>query len=124
MRSTILIFTALAAILAVPGAASAFEMDASAPDGAPSAPRFADPDESIAFKGLQALGPDGTSHFSDPADANTAPGSLKLLGGSLEVYGGSTDMAYGGLPNYIPGSPASSDLPPLLYSAPAIRSSH
>jgi hypothetical protein len=129
MRPTILILAALAAILALPGAAFAFEVDATAPD-APKAPRFSDPNAPVAFQGLQALGPDGSAHFSDPADSDTGTGSLQLLGGSLQISGGAGvagggvgGNAYTGMPNYIPGAPASSDLPPLLYSAPALRSS-
>lgn len=121
MRSKILIFTAFVALLALPGAAVAFEVDATTPD-APKAPHFSDPNTPIAFQGLQALGPDGSAHFSDAADSDKASGSLQLLGGSLQISGGVGTLGYGGLPNYIPAAPESSDLPPLLYGSPAFRS--
>jgi len=80
----ILILTVSAALL-VPGAAFAFDVDASA-----------------------ATNPDGSERYADPV----IPG--------LQAYGiDSGDIQSSGV--YIPQSPASSDLPPLLYSSPAFR---
>jgi len=62
-----------------------------------------------------ATNPDGSSRFSDPDEAPTSLGGLQVFGST----GDSTD--YGGVS--IPQSPASSDLPPLLYATPAFRSS-
>jgi hypothetical protein len=57
--------------------------------------------------------PDGSARFSDPDEAPVLPG--------LQAYGIDSDTAQSnGV--YIPQSPASSDLPPLLYSSPAFRS--
>jgi hypothetical protein len=57
--------------------------------------------------------PDGSAAFSDPDKAPVIPG--------LEAYGiDSGDIQSSGV--YIPQSPASSDVPPLLYSSPAFRS--
>jgi hypothetical protein len=55
--------------------------------------------------------PDGTA-FSDPDEAPVIPG--------LQAYGIDSDSA-GSSGVFIPPSPASSDLPPLLYSSPAFR---
>ena len=60
-----------------------------------------------------ATNPDGTARFSDPDDEPAIPG--------LQVYGIESDTAESsGV--YIPQSPASSDIPGLLYSNPAFRS--
>ena len=57
--------------------------------------------------------PDGSAAFSDPDEAPVIPG--------LEAYGIDSDSAQSsGV--YIPQSPASSDVRPLLYSSPAFRS--
>jgi hypothetical protein len=57
--------------------------------------------------------PDGSARFSDPDEAPILPG--------LQAYGIDSDTAQSsGV--YIPQSPASSDMPPLLYSSPALRS--
>jgi len=57
--------------------------------------------------------PDGSTAFSDPDEAPVIPG--------LEAYGIDSDSAQSsGV--YIPQSPTSSDVPPLLYSSPAFRS--
>ena len=57
--------------------------------------------------------PDGTARFSDPDEAPVLPG--------LQAYGIDSDTAQSsGV--YIPQSPASSDMPALLYSSPALRS--
>lgn len=56
--------------------------------------------------------PDGSARFSDPDEAPVIPG--------LQAYGIDSDTAQSsGV--YIPQSPTSSDLPPLLYSSPAFR---
>jgi hypothetical protein len=56
--------------------------------------------------------PDGSARFSDPDEAPALPG--------LQAYGITSDSAQAsGV--YIPQSPASSDLSPLLYSSPAFR---
>jgi hypothetical protein len=61
-----------------------------------------------------AANPGGSAQFSDPDDAPTS------LGG-LQVFGSSSDSSdSGGV--YIPQSPASSDVPALLYSSSAFRS--
>jgi hypothetical protein len=60
-----------------------------------------------------ATNPDGTARFSDPDDEPAIPG--------LQVFGIESDTAgSGGV--YIPQSPASSEIPGLLYSSPAFRS--
>ncbi|MGA8690241.1 MAG: hypothetical protein WB662_10130 [Methyloceanibacter sp.] len=118
-----------AAMLLLPRAAFAFDVDPSTATNPDGATRFSDPDDApVALGGLQALGQTGSTHFSDPA--STSPGSLQVFGGTLQVYGGTGESAayggvpgYNGTPGYIPGSPVSSDLPPLLYSSPAFRSS-
>ncbi|MGH6826506.1 hypothetical protein [Methyloceanibacter sp.] len=57
--------------------------------------------------------PDGSAGFSDPDEAPAIPG--------LEAYGIDSDSAQSsGV--YIPQSPASSDVPALLYSSSAFRS--
>jgi hypothetical protein len=57
--------------------------------------------------------PDGSAAFSDPDEAPVIPG--------LDAYGIDSDSAQSsGV--YIPQSPASSDVRPLLYSSPAFRS--
>ena len=57
-----------------------------------------------------ATNADGTARFSDPDDEPAIPG--------LQVYGIESDAAESsGV--YIPQSPASSDIPGLLYSNPA-----
>jgi len=57
--------------------------------------------------------PDGTASFSDPDEAAVLPG--------LQAYGTDSETAQSsGV--YIPQSPASSEMPPLLYSSPALRS--
>jgi hypothetical protein len=56
---------------------------------------------------------DGSAGFTDPDEAPVMPG--------LQAYGVDSDTAQSsGV--YIPQSPASTDLPPLLYSSPAFRS--
>ena len=62
-----------------------------------------------------ATNPGGSTRFSDPDEAPYAEGGLQVLGSNSD----STD--YGGA--YIPQSPASSDLPPLLYGSSAFRAS-
>ena len=84
----ILILTVSAALL-VPGAAFAFDVDASAATNPDGSERYADPDEKPVIPGLQAYGIDS---------------------GDIQSTG-----------VYIPQSPASSDLPPLLYSSLAFR---
>ena len=56
--------------------------------------------------------PDGSAGFSDPDEAPVIPG--------LQAYGIDSDSA-GSSGVYIPQSPSSSDVPPLLYSSPAFR---
>jgi len=58
-----------------------------------------------------AKNPDGSARFSDPDETPALPG--------LQAYGNSDTARSSGV--YIPQSPASSDLPPLLYSSPAFR---
>lgn len=73
------------------------------------------PGAALAFDANSA-GPqnsNGTAQFSDPDEAPVLPG--------LQAYGIDSDSAQStGV--YIPQSPASADLPPLLYSSPAFRS--
>jgi hypothetical protein len=59
-----------------------------------------------------AKNPDGSARFSDPDEARALPG--------LQAYGINSDTAQSSSV-YIPQSPASSDLPSLLYSSPAFR---
>ena len=55
---------------------------------------------------------DGSARYADPDEKPAIPG--------LQAYGiDSGDIQSSGV--YIPQSPASSDLPPLLYSSPASR---
>ena len=58
------------------------------------------------------LNADGSAGFSDPDEAPVMPG--------LQAYGVDGDSA-GSSGVYIPRSPDSSDMPPLLYSNPAFR---
>jgi hypothetical protein len=73
------------------------------------------PGAALAFDTNSAgpLNPDGSAGFSDPDEAPVIPG--------LQAYGIDSDSA-GSSGVYIPQSPASSDVPPLLYSSPAFRS--
>jgi hypothetical protein len=73
------------------------------------------PGAALAFDANSAgpQNPDGSAGFSDPDEAPVFPG--------LEAYGLDGDSA-GSSGVYIPQSPASSDVPPLLYSSPALRS--
>jgi hypothetical protein len=73
------------------------------------------PGAAFAFDANSAgpLNPDGSAGFSDPDEAPVIPG--------LQAYGIDSDSA-GSSGVYIPQSPASSDVPPLLYSSPALRS--
>ncbi|MGB0056530.1 MAG: hypothetical protein WBQ20_07185 [Methyloceanibacter sp.] len=73
------------------------------------------PGAAFAFDGTvtSPQNPDGSARFSDPDEAPILPG--------LQAYGIDSDTAQSsGV--YIPQSPASSDMPPLLYSSPALRS--
>jgi hypothetical protein len=73
------------------------------------------PGAALAFDANSAgpLNQDGSAAFSDPDEAPVIPG--------LQAYGIDSDGA-GSSGVYIPQSPASSDVPPLLYSSPALRS--
>jgi hypothetical protein len=73
------------------------------------------PGAALAFDTNSAgpLNPDGSAGFSDPDEAPVIPG--------LQAYGIDSDSA-GSSGVYIPQSPASSDVPPLLYSSPVFRS--
>ena len=73
------------------------------------------PGAALAFdaNGAGPQNPDGSASFSDPDEAPVIPG--------LEAYGIDGDSAQSrGV--YSPQSPASSDVPALLYSSPAFRS--
>jgi hypothetical protein len=73
------------------------------------------PGAALAFDANSAgpQNPDGSAGFSDPDEAPVIPG--------LEAYGIDSESAQSsGV--YIPQSPASSDVPALLYSSPAFRS--
>jgi hypothetical protein len=73
------------------------------------------PGAALAFDASNAgpKNPDGSAGFSDPDEAPVIPG--------LQAYGIDSDSA-GSSGVYIPQSPSSSDVPPLLYSNPAFRS--
>jgi hypothetical protein len=73
------------------------------------------PGAALAFdaNGTSPQTPDGSAAFSDPDEAPVIPG--------LQAYGIDSDGA-GSSGVYIPQSPASSDVPPLIYSSPALRS--
>jgi hypothetical protein len=73
------------------------------------------PGAALAFDANNAgpQNPDGSAGFSDPDKAPVIPW--------LQAYGIDSDSA-GSSGVYIPQSPASSDVPPLLYSSPAFRS--
>jgi hypothetical protein len=71
------------------------------------------PGAALAFDASNAgpQNPDGSAGFSDPDEAPVIPG--------LHAYDSDSAQSSG---VYIPQSPSSSDVPPLLYSSPAFRS--